>query len=154
MLFRSGDGSARSDSVTSDAAAAKFAAEHGGFPSPLSTLDAKAVKASAPLRAREEKSGVEPDAFSLGAYDALHIIAKAWAASPDATGATLWNAFAEAANGYEGVTGTITLDSAGDRADGAYAFWSVCKVGSKYEWKQTGTWEPNGPNGTITFKAC
>lgn len=154
LAIYGGDGSARSDAVVEDATAAGFAAAHGGFASPLLTLSQAALDASSTLRSELEDEGADPDAFALGAYDALRIVALAVAeVGADAEGADLRDAFAGAADGYEGVTGTVTLDEAGDRATGAFAFWSVCPT-EPATWDETGTWEPGAGAGTVELTGC
>ena len=93
----------------------------------------------------------------LAAYDALGIGVQALqAAGPDADGNTLRFAFAAAARDYQGVTGPVVLNAAGDRATGTFAFWAICQAGSRYEWRTIGTWSPSrqpGP-GTVRVSSC
>jgi branched-chain amino acid transport system substrate-binding protein len=144
--FFGGDGSAKSKAVLENTDAATFAAGGGaGFPSPLPTiLDPS------------ELAGVEADALAYAAYDALLIAVKANAAAgPDADGTALRSAFAAAAADFKGISGVITLDAAGDRAEMPFAFWNVCPKGSSFEWRESGTWTPaaSGP-GSIEYSAC
>lgn len=144
--FFGGDGSAKSEAVLENADAAKFAADGaGGFPSPLPTV-------VDPV----QLEGADGDALAFAAYDALRIAVRAvQSAGPDPDATTLRTAFATAANGYNGISGEITLDAAGDRAAMPFAFWNVCPKGSSFEWRGSGAWTPaaTGP-GTVEYSAC
>jgi len=145
LKWYGGDGSAKSQAIIDNEVAAKFAATSGGFPSPLLTISPQAARAAKRVIARiERKSGQEADAFSLAAYDALMIGAKALeAAGPLSDAGALKFAFAVNAEGYDGITGPIDLNDAGDRATGPFAFWAVCKATKGYEWRTIGTWTPS-----------
>jgi branched-chain amino acid transport system substrate-binding protein len=156
--FYGGDGSAKSQALIDDRVAAKMAADSGGLPSPLLAVPPRALRdARATISAIERKSGQDVDAFVLAAYDALGIGVQALqAAGPDADGNTLRFAFAAAARDYQGVTGPVVLNAAGDRATGTFAFWAICRAGSRYEWRTIGTWSPPrepGP-GTVRVSSC
>lgn len=145
LKWYGGDGSAKSQAIIDNKVAAKFAATSGGFPSPLLTVTPEAARAANRVIARiERKSGQATDAFSLAAYDALMIGAKALeAAGPLSDANALKFAFAVNAEGHEGITGRIDLNDAGDRATGPFTFWGVCKATKGYEWRAIGTWTPS-----------
>jgi branched-chain amino acid transport system substrate-binding protein len=153
-----GDGSARGQSIIDNEQSADFASDVGGFASPLLILSKKVQKKAADtIEAIEESSGEEPDAFALAAYDALQIAVEALSIVPDAQGAELRTAFAEAASGYPGVTGKIELNAAGDRSTGSYAFYAVCDSDDEFEWQSVGSWAPpktEGEPGTVKFGGC
>jgi branched-chain amino acid transport system substrate-binding protein len=157
--FYGGDGSAKSEAILNDRAAAEMAATSGGFPSPLLTVPADARReARRTIKRIQRKSGEEPDAFSLAAYDALGLAVEALeAAGPEPSAAALRLTFTAAADGYDGVTGEIDLNDAGDRATGAFAFWAVCRAGRSYEWRTIGSWTPSdlaGEPGTVRITRC
>ena len=59
------------------------------------------------------------------AYDALHIAVQS---SLDVRGSdlqTLRESLVSNANSYDGITGEMSLNDAGDRLNGSYDFWSV-----------------------------
>ena len=149
-----GDGSARGQAIIENEDAAAFAAEVDGFPSPLLVLSKKVLKNAADTIAEiEELSGEAPDAFALAAYDALNIAVEALTAGGD----DLRGGFAAAADGYKGITGTIELNDAGDRATGSYAFYAVCETDGGFEWKSVGTWAPPkeaGTAGKVKYTGC
>ncbi|MEP7323114.1 MAG: ABC transporter substrate-binding protein [Saprospiraceae bacterium] len=94
-----------------------------------------------PLAARiKTKTGIEPDAFALAAYDAMWTIAYTIESNNGTTDdfAKLKSLFVAQANKYSGVVGAEDLDAAGDRATGTFDYFSVVKEGSTYVWKLVG----------------
>jgi branched-chain amino acid transport system substrate-binding protein len=132
------DGVALTTRLVKDARAAAFAAGHG-YPNPTLGLDAKAQRRSASLRARvRAKLGSEPDAFALTTYDALQIIARtAQRAGGVNPIGRFKRQFTRIAHGYEGVTGRIVLNAAGDRTFGSFDFWAVCRSRTAFSWQRT-----------------
>jgi branched-chain amino acid transport system substrate-binding protein len=155
-----GDGSAQSKALLASGPA-KFATsvKVKGYPSPLVAVPAAESKRDAKLVSQITKRAKnQADAFTLAAYDAFNVAARTLSDTPaDADAATLRAAFARAAEGAKGTTGTIHLDPAGDRVSTPYAFWSVCQRGKSPQWTQTGTWtpanEPTAP-GRVSPKSC
>jgi branched-chain amino acid transport system substrate-binding protein len=141
-----GDGSAQTKALLASGPAS-FAtmAEVKGYPSPLVALPANRAKKDAELLGQiSERAKATADAFTLAAYDAFNVAARALADTPaDADGTTLRAAFAAQADGAKGVTGTIRLDPAGDRVSTPYVFWSVCqRQDGDPRWRDTGRWTP------------
>jgi branched-chain amino acid transport system substrate-binding protein len=132
------DGVALTTRLVSNARAAAFANARG-YPNPTLGLDAKASRRSAALRARiRARLGSRPDAFALTTYDALQIAVRA----AEQTGGIVKigqfrREFAKVAHRYQGMTGTIVLNAAGDRAYGSYDFWSVCRSRGGFAWQRT-----------------
>lgn len=154
--FYGGDGSALAATVPSNSTAAQFAHTAGLFPNALSTIPPELMGLAETITAAY--GGDQVNAFALAAYDTISILTDAYEGNPnfDAPGVRR-PAFAEAAAGYQGVTGTIELDQAGDRASGAYAFWGICQSGSQYSWSQVASWKPASPtssSGTASFSGC
>ena len=160
-----GDGSAQATALLDDEDAAAFAETVHGYPSPLVALPAdRATKDAALIKLISKKAKAPADAFTLAAYDALNVAATTLATTgPKADGASLREVFTHAADGYEGVTGTIELDAAGDRTTAPYAFWSICASGASGtangppKWVRTGLWGPPAhPNAaaTVTSDGC
>jgi branched-chain amino acid transport system substrate-binding protein len=139
------DGVALSRALIGDRTAASFAAARG-YPNPILGLDAAAARRSATLRRRvRAKLGHDPDAFALTTYDALQIAVRAAERAGGAGNTTRFKrAFARTANGYRGVTGTIRLNAAGDRAYGSFDFWSVCPQGGSFAWRKTSAYLASG----------
>jgi branched-chain amino acid transport system substrate-binding protein len=155
-----GDGSAQVPQIVQSPAAAGFAGRTSGFASPLVALPASNAQRDAPLIQQiGQRAHSTPDAFALAAYDAFNVgVRTLTTTSPTADGPTLRAAFASTADGYSGVTGTIQLDTAGDRASAPYAYWSVCTKTGRARWTRTGTWTPNptapSGTGTVTGGSC
>jgi branched-chain amino acid transport system substrate-binding protein len=151
------DGVALSRLLIGDRTAASFAAARG-YPNPILGLDAAAVKRSATLRRRvRARLGHDPDAFALTAYDALQIAARAAERAGGAGNtARFKRALARTANGYRGVTGTIRLNAAGDRAYGSFDFWSVCANGGSFAWRKTSAYLASavGHGRIVKRQAC
>ena len=49
-------------------------------------------------------------------------------------GLALRNAFTNAANGYQGITGPIMLNTNGDRANGTFDYYGVQFFNNAYQW--------------------
>jgi ABC-type branched-subunit amino acid transport system substrate-binding protein len=155
-----GDGSAQATALTENKDAAAFAVTAFGYPSPLVALPAdRETKDAALIKLISKKAKAPADAFTLAAYDALNVSALTLATTgTKADSDALREVFTTAADGYEGVTGTIELDAAGDRTTAPYAFWSICASGSSgtangpAKWVRTGLWEPAAdPTATATL---
>lgn len=160
IALYAGDGSAQVDSVTASQAAATFASAADSLPSALTTIPAENFEEA--VRITRAMGTTEPNAFALAAYDAVGIIEKAQEivtvqSIPEPL--SIYERFELAANGYQGVTGTIELDAAGDRMSAPYAFWGVCrsKEGTGYAWAPVAEWVPNSPSsqvGTARYFGC
>ncbi|MBM3662205.1 MAG: amino acid ABC transporter substrate-binding protein [Actinobacteria bacterium] len=153
--FYGGDGSAKSAAIIENVEAAKFAAGSAlGYPSPLPTISGDATAPPEPLT----KAVPDADPLAFAAYDALVIVLTALQeAGFAATGTELRNAFAAAANGFDGVSGAVQLDSAGDRSTMPFAYWGVCDVDGTYEWRELGDWVPPttpGQPGVVAYLGC
>ena len=118
-------------------------------PNPIFGLDDSLQSEWQPIAdAIEARTGIQPDAFALSAYDALFVVQLALG---DAGGAQNFAgfkaAFVDEANAYEGVTGSTALDSAGDRLKADFDFWAVRLENGSYGWARTGTYN----NGVLTI---
>ena len=145
------DSSAQATQLIDNTNSASFAVAVKGWPSPLIALPAgNETRYAALIRQIKQVAHATPDAFGLAAYDGLNVAVQTLRnAAPGVSGPALRAAFASAANGYHGVTGTIQLDPNGDRASAPYAYWSICRVGGKKPaWVRSGTWTPNTSDPT------
>ena len=148
---------ATADYVVSSAGPAFFGVYNKAIPSPL--LEIPAEQLSQAEQITDEIGGTTPNAFTLNAYDAVILMAQAYLLNPDfgAGGAGARQSFVQAADGYTGLTGTIELNAAGDRASGYYSYWGVCSVQGFINWHIVGSWTPVSPNatrGTARFVGC
>jgi branched-chain amino acid transport system substrate-binding protein len=147
------DGVALAAELPASATASAFA-QKTGYPNPIFGLDHSKDGESKwkPIADKiKDKSKIEPDAFGLSAYDALFLIAAAVKEAGGTDNAdTLGRILAEKAAATQGITGSLKLNEAGDRAQGAFDFWIVCKNGANYEWVLNASYLPG--SGTTTEK--
>jgi branched-chain amino acid transport system substrate-binding protein len=140
------DGVALSAALVGNSEAAAFATTVG-YPNPIFGLQDSLQRKWQPVsNAIQARTGIEPDAYALSAYDALFIVDLA---SREAGGTENFHAFKAAfvhvADTYTGVTGSTALDAAGDRAAANFDFWEVQLQGSTYAWVRVGGYN----NGTL-----
>ena len=120
------NGVVKSAVIADDASAAAFA-EKTGYPAPVFGLD-EALRGKWEPVARQihEITGIMPDTYALSVYDAVWVAALAYLRTGiDCTIGDLKTAFVRQANGYQGITGSTSLNSAGDRKFGNYDFWAI-----------------------------
>ena len=141
------DGVALSAALTGDSSAAAFAASVG-YPNPIFGLPDSLRNRWQPVaNAIEARTGITPDAFALSAYDALFVVNLALVhANPQKKFDKFKTEFVEEADHYRAITGSTTLDAAGDRLNGDFDFWAVRLRKGNYTWIRTGTYN----NGILT----
>lgn len=135
-----GDGITQSSALVSDAVAASFATAVELF-APSFGLPQQAHPALGAVSAAiKSKTGLEPDAYALAAYDALFVIARTVAAFPDPPQdfTKVKETFQREANHFFGLTGPLYLNAAGDRSVGSFDYWGVVKEDGSYTWKKVG----------------
>ncbi|MBU2550200.1 MAG: ABC transporter substrate-binding protein [Proteobacteria bacterium] len=137
------DGYVGRDDLLTDATAAPFCAQTEYMaPSLKLTLTAKGEALKAKV---EAATGLPATIYSLLAYDAFYVAAKALVNSPRDIGVgDLRNRILAEFRFYQGTTGTIDLNAAGDRASGVYYFWQVKNNAGTYEWQHVLTYENGG----------
>lgn len=142
------DGVALSAALTGDATAAAFAASVN-YPNPIFGLRDSLQSEWQPIAdAIEARTGIKPDAFALSTYDALFIIQRALEDVGDLKNfVNFKTAFVSEADRYQGITGSMSLDSAGDRLNGDFDFWAVRLQNGSYTWLRTGTYS----DGVLTL---
>src|SRR5438045_9234912 len=120
------DGVALSAALTGDANAATFAASVD-YPNPTFGLPDSLQSEWQPISDEiEARTGIKPDAFALSTYDALFIIQRALEDVGDLRDfAAFKAAFASEADAYVGITGSMSLNSGGDRAIGDFECCAV-----------------------------
>jgi branched-chain amino acid transport system substrate-binding protein len=135
-----GDGVVLSTAFLSDTVAAKFVIKTSFF-APAFGLPVATESQWKPVADRiKAKTGTEPDAFALAAYDAMWTIVKTIEANNGRVDdfIKLKTLFMEQANKHSGIMGAVTLDAAGDRANGTFDYFSIAKQGNSYVWKLVG----------------
>lgn len=135
-----GDGVTLSSVLISDTLAASFAAAVQFFAPGLSLPQQAHPDLAAVKAAIKNKTGIEPDAFALAAYDAMWVIAQTVAAFPEPTSdfTKTKAVFQATANHFYGLTGALSLNAAGDRATGSYDYWGIVNEKGTYQWKLAG----------------
>ncbi|MBM2811763.1 MAG: Extracellular ligand-binding receptor [Chloroflexi bacterium] len=129
------DGVAELPALVKDPRSAAFAAKVG-YPNPNVGLDQSRRARWQPLSDQvKEITGSAPDAFGLAAYDAFRVATQAYLAT-GGTNQTAWlrEAITQAANGYDGLSGEMVLNDAGDRKSGDFAFWAIREVNGILQW--------------------
>ncbi len=141
------DGVALSAALTGDSSAAGFAASVG-YPNPIFGLPDTLRNRWQPIADQiEARTGITPDAFALSAYDALFVVNLALQhPKPLKNFDRFKAAFVEEADHYRAITGSTTLDAAGDRLNGDFDFWAVRLRNGNYTWVRVGTYN----NGILT----
>lgn len=137
------DGIATNSYLLTDTAAVDFS-RATNFSAPIYAIEETAAYAD--LKLRLESVGAGTSVYSYISYDALRIAAEVLAngdssESIDGLNTRLFDTL----NGYEGVTGSITLNDNGDRATGAFNFWRVSPT--NLEWELAFVYQSDG---TIT----
>ena len=141
-----GDGTVQSAAVVADPTSAAFAAATE-FRAPTYGLGDQLLQQDAGLiQTIADRSGLTPDAFTLAAYDALHVATLAYAAVGLENIETYRSELLTQAAAYSGATGPTTLNANGDRAVGDYDFYQVC-AGTTPSWQRVAAYEAAG--GTI-----
>jgi branched-chain amino acid transport system substrate-binding protein len=141
-----GDGMVQSSLVLADPDAAAFAAATE-FRAPTYGLDDQLIQENADLIAAiEARSGLPADAFTLAAYDALHLATLAYAKVGLGSIENYRAELLRQAEAYTGATGNTALNANGDRAVGDYDFYQVCG-GTTPSWQRVEAYRASG--GTV-----
>ena len=142
------DGVALSAALIGDATAAAFAASVD-YPNPIFGLPDSLQSEWQPISdAIEARTGIKPDAFALSTYDGLFVIQRALEDVGDLKNfAAFKAAFVSEADAYQGITGSLALNSAGDRANGDFDFWAVRLENGSYGWVRIGSYA----NGSLSL---
>jgi branched-chain amino acid transport system substrate-binding protein len=135
------DGVALSAALTADATAAAFAVSVG-YPNPIFGLPEALRNEWQPIANMiERRTGIEPDAFALSAYDTLFVVQRALRqVTPQQNFDNFKAAFVQKADAYHGITGSTALDAAGDRLNGDFDFWVVRRQNGSFTWVRVGTY--------------
>jgi len=129
------DGAAKTDAITKNVSAAHFA-ETTGFYSPVYGEEDESGGFADVKQRIQSMTGSAPDPYSLAAYDATAIAARALLNSDEASYDQLKKAVELTAGYYYGVTGWTKFVGSGDRAYAVYGFWTVKTVNSTPTWVQ------------------
>ena len=131
-----GDGFVKNSALLQDPLASQFAVATNffcpDFGLPLSTE----YLWSAIISTIDGMTGIQSDAYTLAAYDAMYVISKLVENEDGIPGnsVSLQSAFLNASNGYSGATGVISLNDNGDRSSGSFNYWGLENVNGSYQW--------------------
>lgn len=131
-----GDGVVNSAALTANAVAADFAISTD-FIAPSFSLPSSAQAKWEPLIAEiTARTGTEPKAFALAAYDALWVIALTYEETKGLNHdwKSMRTMFQKQADMYFGATGSTQLNSNGDRAVASFGFWGIEEDNGTYTW--------------------
>jgi branched-chain amino acid transport system substrate-binding protein len=144
------DGAAKTDAVTKNASAARFA-EKTGFYSPVYGEEEESGGFLDVKQRVQAMTGVAADPYSLAAYDATAIAARSLLNSEDASYEQLKTAVEHTASYYYGVTGWTKFIESGDRAYAVYGFWTVKTLNGTLTWVQVARFQSDpGQPGRFT----
>jgi branched-chain amino acid transport system substrate-binding protein len=131
-----GDGFVKNAAILQDPAAAQFAIATNFFCPDFGLPMSTEYLWSAIITTINGMTGIQSDAYTLAAYDAMHVISKMIEAEDGipSSAASLQSAFLNASNGYSGATGVISLNDNGDRASGSFDYWGLENVNGTYQW--------------------
>jgi branched-chain amino acid transport system substrate-binding protein len=135
-----GDGVVLSSVLLSDATAASFAAATHFFAPSFGLPPQPHPQLATVSAAIKNKTGLEPDAYALAAYDAVWVIARTVAAFPEPTKdlEKIKQVFQSTAGQFYGITGPLFLNIAGDRSKGSFDYWGIVSQNGTYTWKLVG----------------
>ncbi|HJS82080.1 MAG TPA: hypothetical protein VJ742_04510, partial [Nitrososphaera sp.] len=130
------DGSAQNAGLVNNPDAAHFAITTS-YVTPIYGVEENERFDEISLRVREEIGSTHRSYAEVG-YDALWVISLAYDKAGKADFTILRDTIVQTANSYQGITGNIRLDDAGDRKVGLYDLWSVHQNGDNhYEWSKS-----------------
>jgi branched-chain amino acid transport system substrate-binding protein len=134
-----GDGVAVSSVLAADMQAAAFASATS-FIAPAFGLPLQAHPALASITATiKSKTGIDPDAYTFAAYDAMWVIARTIAGLPAGSDPVKTRkAFFTESNLFFGITGAMQLNAAGDRNSGSFDYHGLVLENGRYVWKVVG----------------
>lgn len=135
-----GDGIALSSELLSDASASSFAVAARFFAPTLGLPQQVNPDLAVVSDAIKNKTGIEPDAYTIAVYDALWVIARTVAAFPEPPNdfTKVKETFQRESNQFYGITGPMYLNAAGDRGKGTFDYWGIVNERGTYKWKWVG----------------
>lgn len=131
------DGTALSREILTDPKAVKFAIATGFYNTlfaEVETPEAVAVRE----RISAETAGGSVHFCATAAYDAVWLAALTAAETGTSDIERFKHEFTEIAGSYEGATGRIKFNTAGDRADALYDVWAIIEENGQTQWKRIG----------------
>ncbi|MDD1729718.1 MAG: ABC transporter substrate-binding protein [Methanospirillum sp.] len=89
----------------------------------------------------KEKIGYEPDGYAFSAYEAADIAAQLLSMHGSQEAKQLREALGSVIEKYHGISGSMSINAAGDKTRASYGFFTLEKDSSgNYVWKNIGDW--------------
>ncbi len=88
----------------------------------------------------EAKLGYAPPTLALLIYDAYQMAVRAYQKAGTNEVETMKSALAEVAETYQGISGDMSFNTNGDRAEGMYDYWNVYAENGQYFWDSESNW--------------
>ena len=127
------DSLAQNAAVSGDAEAAAFAAQTQFTCSTFSIPESEANQ-----NVREAISvelGYEAPSMAMLVYDSYQLAVRAYLEAGSDDPESMKAALTSVAQSYQGVTGDLTFNANGDRATGAYQYWTLAEENGLYYWQ-------------------
>ena len=99
-----------------------------------------------------QETGARPDGYALASYDALWVASQSMILAEDRKPDQIKEALTNIANRFTGVTGPLSINSAGDRESVTYQFLSIKLSEGAPSWKITGTFRTGPSGGVLEWK--
>jgi branched-chain amino acid transport system substrate-binding protein len=135
-----GDGVVLSAALTGNAQAASFAATTKFFAPSFGLPTQPHADLARVVSYIKSKTGIEPDAYGISAYDATWVIANSiinYQTNPRSFTDFL-NVFGQESKRFYGLSGPLQLNEAGDRSNGSFDYWGIELQNGSYVWKWLG----------------
>jgi len=131
-----GDGFVKNSALLQDPLASEFAVATQFFCPDFGLPLSSEYLWSAIITTIDGMTGIQSDAYTLAAYDAMHVISKLVESEDGipSNSTSLQTAFLNVSNGYSGATGVISLNENGDRSSGSFNYWGLENVNGTYQW--------------------
>jgi len=135
-----GDGIVLSPTLISSNKAAAFAAKVNFFAPNYGIPATPNPKLDAIVAAVKSKTSIDIDAYGLATYDAMWVIAKTIVENQNALSdfGLFKTSFNKTSNAYNGLTGSLALNSNGDRSSGTFDYYGIVFENNVYTWKLVG----------------
>lgn len=131
-----GDGFVKNSALLQDPLASQFAVTTQFFCPDFGLPMSTEYLWSSLIASINGMTGIQSDAYTLAAYDAIYVISKLIENEEGIPGSAtaLQSAFLSASNGFSGATGVISLNENGDRSSGSFNYWGLENVNGTYQW--------------------
>ncbi len=127
------DSLAQNNTLISNPAAAEFAAKTNFTCTTFAIPESEAYNAA--LEKVTTMLGHTPPALAMIAYDSYQLAVRAYIEAGSNDPASMKTALQNVAETYEGITGDLSFNANGDRANGAYEYWTLTQEDGLYYWQ-------------------